>query len=490
MNKKRVAIIKTKKKGYPNNPPFHPPEKYPECPFEEIDKTNTVYSAVRDLLSHLGLDKENYGTASWNPFKELIQPGNTVVIKPNLVLDTHIDGEDIYSIITHPSILRVIVDYCFIALNGKGHIIIADNPLGHCNFTNLLKNTKLESIREFYKEKSGFEINIYDLRKMMYPLNEFQFTEYASWVTLNGDPRGYTIVDLGHLSQLSSIKNPSKFQGTDFNRQITIKHHSGNRHEYLIPNTILSADVVISVPKLKVHKKAGVTLNLKNMIGISGDKNYLPHFRLGSPKSGGDEAPDDLSLKLRLQLRLLRFTTEYFLSKHTLLLDKIVKSAAKFIQNIDKNFSKDIDKKINPGNWYFNDTIWRVIIDLNRILLYADKDGTIGPEQKRKYFSVIDGVIGGEQEGPIRPKPKQCGVLLGGFDPFLVDIAATALMGFDYNKMPQYKHLATLDKYKISDFTEQDIEIITNSKEFEGILKDKSDRYFDFEPPMGWKGHL
>jgi len=490
MNKKRVVIIKAKKKGYPNNPPFHPPEKYPEYPFEEIDNTNTVYSAVRDLLSHLDLDKGNYGTAHWNPFKELIQPGNTVVIKPNLVLDTHVDGEDIYSIITHPSVLRAIVDYCAIALNGKGRIIIADNPLGHCDFIHLLQITKLQSIKEFYKKKSGFDINIYDLRKMMYPMNEFQFTEYNSRVTLNGDPSGYTIVDLGQLSQLSSIKNPNKFQGTDYNRQETIKHHSDNRHEYLIPNTILSADVIISVPKLKVHKKAGVTLNLKNMIGISGDKNYLPHFQLGSPKSGGDEAPDNLSLKLRLQLRLLQFTTDYFLSKHSVLLDKIVKTAVKFIQNIDKNFISDIDKKISPGNWYFNDTIWRVLIDLNRILLYADKDGTIHPEQKRKYFSIIDGIVGGEQEGPIRPKPKQCGVLLGGFDPFLVDIAATTLMGFDYNKMPQYKNIHTLDKYKISDFTEQDIEVITNANEFEGILRDKNNRYFDFKPPMGWSGHL
>jgi hypothetical protein len=181
---------------------------------------------------------------------------------------------------------------------------------------------------------------------------------------------------------------------------------------------------------------------------------------------------------------------DYFLSKHSFLLDKIVKIVLKLILNIDKNFLYNIDKKISPGNWYFNDTIWRVVIDLNRILLYADKNGTINPNQKRKYFSIIDGIIGGEQEGPIHPKPKQCGVLIGGFDPFLTDIVAATLMGFDYNKMPQYKNIPKMNKYKISDFNEEDIEVITNANEFDDLLKNKNKRYLDFIPPLGWKDHL
>jgi uncharacterized protein (DUF362 family) len=490
MNEKRVVVIQAEKNTYPDTPPFHPPEKYPEYPFDELDTSNTVYKAVRDLLYRLGLDTEHYGTAQWNPLKELMQPGDTVVIKPNLVLDAHVGGQDLYSIITHPSIIRALVDYCCIALNKTGRLIIADTPLGHCDFIHLLERTKLPSIREFYLKKSGFEINIYDLRKMMYPLNEYQFTECDSKVTLNGDPEGYTIVDLGIVSQLSAIQEPGKFQGTDYNRQETIRHHHDNRHEYLIPNTILHADVIISVPKLKVHKKAGVTLNLKNMVGISGDKNYLPHFQLGSPKTGGDEIPDDLSLKLRFQLRLLRFASDYFLSHHNVLLDKLVKAGARLLQSIDKNFISDVDNKISPGNWHFNDTIWRVIIDLNRILLYANANGTLQNIRKRKYFSVIDGIIGGEQEGPIHPQPKPCGVLIGGFDPFLVDITGTTLMGFDYRKIPQYKNLSGLERYKISAYTDRDIEVVTNAKEFKGLFREKDNRYFNFKPSRGWKDYL
>lgn len=52
---------------------------------------------------------------------------------------------------------------------------------------------------------------------------------------------------------------------------------------------MLASDVIISVPKLKVHRKVGTTLNFKNMVGINTDKNHLAHYRIGAPAQGGDE---------------------------------------------------------------------------------------------------------------------------------------------------------------------------------------------------------
>ena len=49
--------------------------------------------------------------------------------------------------------------------------------------------------------------------------------------------------------------------------------------EIYLPKTILSADVVISVPKMKTHRLAGVTLSMKNMFGI------LPGIKYGWPKN-------------------------------------------------------------------------------------------------------------------------------------------------------------------------------------------------------------
>ena len=49
--------------------------------------------------------------------------------------------------------------------------------------------------------------------------------------------------------------------------------------EIALPRTIGEADVLISVPKLKTHKLAGITLSLKNMFGI------LPGMVYGWPKN-------------------------------------------------------------------------------------------------------------------------------------------------------------------------------------------------------------
>jgi hypothetical protein len=49
--------------------------------------------------------------------------------------------------------------------------------------------------------------------------------------------------------------------------------------EFHVPETILSAEVLISVPKMKTHRFAGVTLSLKNMFGV------LPGMMYGWPKN-------------------------------------------------------------------------------------------------------------------------------------------------------------------------------------------------------------
>jgi uncharacterized protein (DUF362 family) len=56
-------------------------------------------------------------------------------------------------------------------------------------------------------------------------------------------------------------------------------HHPGV-HQYLVAKEVIEADIIINLPKLKTHRKAGVTCALKNLIGINGNKEYLPHHRV------------------------------------------------------------------------------------------------------------------------------------------------------------------------------------------------------------------
>ena len=59
--------------------------------------------------------------------------------------------------------------------------------------------------------------------------------------------------------------------------------------------------------------------------------------------------------------------------------------------------------KFESGNWHGNDTIWRTIVDLNKILFFSKKDGFLSNEIQRKYFAIVDGIIGGEGNGPHFP---------------------------------------------------------------------------------------
>ena len=77
-------------------------------------------------------------------------------------------------------------------------------------------------------------------------------------------------------------------------------HQHAGRHEYAISRSPLEADVFISIPKLKTHKKCGITVNLKGLVGINANKNWLPHYSFGAPEDGGDQF-DKGSLKTKFE---------------------------------------------------------------------------------------------------------------------------------------------------------------------------------------------
>ena len=83
-------VVENNVANYPMSPPYNPPEMFPEYPLATgTDSENNIYAMVRDLLYQLELDEENFGTASWNPFKGLVAQGDIVIIKPNLVGHDH-----------------------------------------------------------------------------------------------------------------------------------------------------------------------------------------------------------------------------------------------------------------------------------------------------------------------------------------------------------------------------------------------------------------
>ena len=62
-------------------------------------------------------------------------------------------------------------------------------------------------------------------------------------------------------------------------KKVRLKANYSGLHELWLPHTVLASDFVVSMPKVKTHHWAGVTLSLKNMFGI------VPGMKYGWPKN-------------------------------------------------------------------------------------------------------------------------------------------------------------------------------------------------------------
>jgi len=489
-----VAISRDELCAYPEQGPFNPSHNYPEYTLGPVSETrNGVYDAVREALALLGMDQNNHGTPEWNPFGEIVKPGDTVAIKPNFVLSRHAEDGDLFSVITHASVLRAIVDYVYIALKGEGRVIIADSPQMDCNFTELLERTQLASIVELYEKQRQFKIEIVDLRSFWLDKQAAASEGGGSGAKhrhpLPGDPLGSALINLGKES-LFFGKDNGKYYGADFDRDKTIEHHHGETHQYSVSKTILSADVVILVPKLKVHKKVGATLNVKGLVGIATDKNHLIHYTLGTPAKGGDQFPDRLLTKRQaLRIKLQRWAFDKFLSKKTPIWDKVYKVAQSLGHLLLRPLGVSVPAEkllLDAGNWHGNDSAWRMAVDLLRLFLYSDEEGTLQPQPVRRVFSIVDGIIGGENNGPLTPDAKPCGLVIAGSNPCAVDLACLRLMGFDHGKISIYEYAL-----KHPDLFHADLEkICSHANTEDQDVFGRQGRGFGFEPHPGWKGHI
>ena len=143
--------------------------------------------------------------------------GRKIVLKPNLV---EFDPAGVIN--THPAVIAAAVE-AFRRL-GAREVIVAEGP-GHRRDT------------EHLVAASGLYRTLTDL--------------------------GARYVDLNH----------------DDVREVTLRSRFTELGRLHLPETILGADLIVSMPKLKTHHWAGVTLSLKNMFGI------VPGMIYGWPKN-------------------------------------------------------------------------------------------------------------------------------------------------------------------------------------------------------------
>ena len=413
-----------------------------------------------------------------------IKPNDIVVIKPNLVKESNSSDENEWqSVITSAFLIKNVAEYVCKHLSSMGKIYICDAPQTDSSFIEISKKLGLKKIANELSVQYNISIEIIDLRNEEW-INEQEII--VKRIKKDGDPNGTIVFNLGKESLFYKHKGEGRFYGADYDYKEVNRHHSGKIQEYLICATPIMSDVFISLPKLKTHKKTGVTLSIKNLVGINADKNWLPHYTFGSPIKHGDEFPN-MSLKRRIET----------------ISSKLIKKIALNIPYIGTIIAKIARKKgikifgsntntIRSGNWYGNDTTWRMALDLNRCLLYGCSDGSFRDnDNPKRYYSVIDGEIGMEGEGPMNGIPKKCGIFISGIDPASVDAVAATIMGFDWEKLPIIKESFYLKTYPVSIVDPKIIQVISELYNWSGTLEElKTKKHLNFIPHFGWSGHI
>jgi uncharacterized protein (DUF362 family) len=426
----RVAVVRDPKATEYPTFPYAPASPFPELQNSGAVAPNRVFELVRQALVDLQLDQAHAGSSDWNPLGSLIKPGQTVLLKPNWVRDYNPIDPNIDSLITHTSVLRAIVEYVLLALHGQGTVVFADAPLQSCNFEHLVDlNRGRALIATLQQNHPGVTFRLIDLRKTV--LTERSFTQ-----TLRGDQfqttgtgaaEGYTLVNLGGQSLLTDLEDRcQRFRVTHYDHTLMQAHHNREVNRYLIGNPILEADVVINIPKMKTHIKAGVTGALKNLIGINGHKEFLPHHMDRSFLEGGDQYIYPSRFKRAYNSLYDRYWSRH--RQQSRWVNTWQTFCLKFYGRLARHFDGD---DLFDGGWFGNETIPRTTIDLNHILYFFDvKSGRMEDRPVRKVLHLVDGIVAGEKDGPLQPTARAAGTIIAGFNPLLVDLAMAQLIGY------------------------------------------------------------
>ena len=342
--------------------------RLPSCSYPPLQQTekeqaeNPVSQALRRLADTMGWSDSN-SNHERGPFGKVIPRGARVLIKPNLVLHQNEGSGGLDCLVTHPSLIRAAVEAAL--RTDAAEVLVGDAPIQGCNFDALVESSGLGS---WAQAQMALDSRFKGVRDFRRTIGVLVHGVRVAAENLQSEDR-FALFDLGRQSLLEPISaagNPFRVAWYD-PRLMARTHHAGV-HQYLVAREVVEADIIINLPKLKTHKKAGITCALKNLIGINGNKEYLPHHRLGGSKRGGDCYPGNGALKRALEYLSDRqnLTSSYAAGMLWRLLFAVVVRTSR----------AQGDRTGIDGSWSGNDTIWRTCLDLNRILLYGRCDGT------------------------------------------------------------------------------------------------------------------
>ncbi len=463
---------------------FSPDVSWPEYRGEHLAKSkNLVYAAVRQCLADSGLDADNYGKTVWNPLGKYIRPGDKVFLLCNFVEQKvgRATDDELNAKCTHGSVVRALIDYVLIALDGQGSVRFGNAPLQSCNWAEVIHQTGADRVEEYFSKihKVNVPVVLTDLRQHIIRRDALGGVTTDLHVEKDGM---WVEVDLGSeslLDELCKVGEVPRFRVLDYDHRRLERCHEKSKHLYLMSRHIIDADVVISVPKLKTHEKVGITCGIKGCVGTIAHKDCLAHHRLGSPKQGGDEYPDclsSISFISRIHDRVYSSEPSFFRS--------VLHSINYFSRKVVRRFSRAMS-----GSWPGNDTCWRMAVDLARIVEYADKSGKLNETKRRVHVMFTDGIVGGEGDGPLSPKPVYLGMVAFSDNVAWGDYVNCVAMGYEPEKLPMIQEAFKLATYCLCSTPLQQASVRFNGK-ITSLREYREKITLKFRPPKEWEGTL
>lgn len=459
---------------------FAPDRRYPECPFDRVSsRANPVYQAVRDCLAQASLDAKRYDTAAWNPLGAWIKPGQSVFVLCNFVYQRRPreSEEDFFGKCTHASVIRAMTDYLLIAVGPKGRVRFGNAPLQGCTWDEVTHQSGARELAAFYRA-AGAPVELMDLRLHVAERNAM------GWVARVDarDERDAMPVDLGRHSLLAPLDaDHPRYRVLDYNPDRTEACHADGRHVYILHRAILESDAIVSIPKLKTHEKVGITCALKGCVGAIAHKDCLAHHRQGDPSRHGDEYPTGL---LGLMPALSRVHDRVQRTAATSAVGQAIRVAERAARKVSSRLVRGVG-----GAWWGNDTAWRMSLDICRIIAHANRDGAMQDRIVRPHLALIDGVVGGEGDGPLDPRAVRTGALLFADNPVESDFAAAAVMGYSPDALAIVREASRLSEYALAEQPPDSATLVLNGAPSSGRDLRRRVRHV-YRPPRGWVGRL
>jgi uncharacterized protein (DUF362 family)/Tfp pilus assembly protein PilF len=398
-----------------------------------------------------------------------VRGGERVLIKPNWVLHRNNSGAGMDCMVTHSEFIVATVE--LVAASQPTVIVIGDAPLQGCQWDKLVTPELTQRIRA---AAAGVPVEIVDFRRTVMAGNSLSADVRQELRPLDR----YVLFDLGVDSLLEPVTGDGNFRVTMYDPDKLAKTHCRGSHQYLLAKDVFEADVVINLPKLKTHRKSGLTAALKNLVGINGNKDYLPHHRIGGSDVGGDCYPGFVWWKHAAELYLDAANRAIGTPTY----DVWVGRAGRLFDLFGRHYDTDIE-----GGWHGNDTCWRMNLDLNRCLLYGDAEGRLHDTVQRRVLSLTDGIICGQGEGPLSPLPLPVGAVTFSENAAAADLAHGALLRLDFRKVPLLRgcfermRLPVLPEARMPAFVTRQGRL-----DYEQLAAAAGR---SAEVPRGWKGH-